>query len=103
MPYRLDNRHCDGAAKNSDAKQITASKESAIPLAGPRSRLQRAHDNRTAAKLLSCLKSGSMLPADRGYHATRSGTLRVKLAANDLAFVELASIRLWLRVNKSTI
>src|SRR5262249_61467749 len=34
---------------------------------------------------------------------TRSGPLRVKLAANDLAFVQLASIRLWLRVNKSTI
>jgi transposase len=28
-----------------------------------------AHDNRLAAKLLSCLKSGSMLLADRGYDA----------------------------------
>ncbi|MGB6502547.1 MAG: IS5/IS1182 family transposase, partial [Xanthobacteraceae bacterium] len=25
-----------------------------------------------------------------------------KLAANDLAFIQLASIRLWLRVNEST-
>ena len=67
MPYRLDNRHCDGAAKNSDAKQIAASKESAIPLADP----ARGYNerNRTAAKLLSCLKSESMLPADRGYDA----------------------------------
>src|SRR5258705_6274442 len=28
-----------------------------------------AHDNRLAAKLLSCLKSGTMLLADRGYDA----------------------------------
>ena len=43
------------------------SKESAIPLADP----ARGYNerNRTAAKLLSCLKSGSMLPADRGYDA----------------------------------
>jgi len=69
MRYRLDNRHCDGAAKNSDATQIIASKESAIRLADP----VRAYNVRTtiwpAAKLLSCLKSGSMLPADRGYDA----------------------------------
>lgn len=108
-----------------------------------------AHDNRLADKLLSALKSGSMLLADRGYDAdwiralaARKGTLanipprcnrtepicfspylyrarnlverffnkikhcrRVatrydKLAANYLAFVQLASIRLWLRVNE---
>jgi hypothetical protein len=47
MPYRLDNRHCDGAAKNSDAKQIAASKESAIPLAHP----ARAYNERTTIGL----------------------------------------------------
>jgi transposase len=106
------------------------------------------HDNRLADKLLSRLKSGSMLLADRGYDAdwiralaARKGALanipprrnrnkpicfspylyrarnlverffnkikqcrRVatrydKLAANYLAFIQLASIRLWLRVN----
>src|SRR5262245_21296990 len=110
-----------------------------------------AHENRLASKLLSRLKSGSMLLADRGYDAgwiralaTRKGALanipprcnrsepicfspylyrarnlverffnkikhcrRVatrydKLAPNYLAFVQLASIRLWLRVNEST-
>jgi len=66
MPYRLDHRHCDGAAKNSDAKHEQGKRDTACR---SRSRLQRAHDNRTAAKLLSCLKSESMLPADRGYDA----------------------------------
>src|SRR5215469_7947520 len=110
-----------------------------------------AHDNRLAGKLLSRLKPGSMLLADRGYDAdwireltirkgawanippksNRNGPIcfsrylyrarnrverffnrikqcrRVatrydKLAANYLAFVQLASIRLWLRVNEST-
>ena len=110
-----------------------------------------AHDNRLADRLLSRLKFGSLLLADRGYDAdwiralaVRKGALaniparrnrvepicfspylyrarnlierffnkikncrRVatrydKLAANYLAFVELASIRLWLRVNEST-
>jgi transposase len=110
-----------------------------------------AHDNRLAAKLLSRLKSGSMLLADRGYdadwirdlvrqhgawanippkrnrteamcfspylyrarnlverffnkikHCRRVATRYDKLAANYLAFVQLASIRLWLRVNEST-
>jgi transposase len=110
-----------------------------------------AHDVRLAGKLLSRLKSGSMLLADRGYDAdwirelamkkgawanippksNRNGPIcfcpylyrarnrverffnkikqcrRVatrydKLAANYLAFVQLASIRLWLRVNEST-
>ena len=109
-----------------------------------------AHDNRLAGKLLSRLKSGTMVLADRGYDATGSGPLspsgvpgptsrreaiatsrsasapnstvratcsnaffkikqrrRVatrcdKLAANYLAFVQLASIRLWLHVNEST-
>jgi transposase len=110
-----------------------------------------AHDNRLAGRLLSRLKSGSMLLADRGYDADwiralvtkqrawanipprsnrndpicfsphlyrarnlverffnkikqcrRVATRYDKLAANYLAFVQLASIRLWLRVNEST-
>jgi len=110
-----------------------------------------AHDNRLAAKLLSRLRSGSMLLADRGYDADwirmlvhqrgawanippkrnrkealcfspylyrarnlverffnkikqcrRVATRYDKLAANYLAFIQLASIRLWLRVNEST-
>src|SRR6267378_1651585 len=109
-----------------------------------------AHDVRLAGKLLSRLKSGSMLLADRGYDAdwirelamkkgawanippksNRSGPIcfspylyrarnrverffnRIKrcrrvatrydrLATNYLAFVQLASIRLWLRLNES--
>jgi transposase len=110
-----------------------------------------AHDNRLAGKLLSRLKSGSMLLADRGYDADwirglakrrgawanippkrnrndpicfspylyrdrnrierffnrikqcrRVATRYDKLAANYLAFVQLASIRLWLRAYEST-
>jgi transposase len=103
-----------------------------------------AHDNRLADKLLSQLKSGSMLLADRGYdadwiralaakkgawaksepicfspylyrarnlverffnkikHCRRVATRYDKLATNCLAFVQLASIRLWLRVNEFT-
>jgi transposase len=108
-----------------------------------------AHDNRLAGKLLSRLKSGTMLLADRGYDAdwirllatargawaniprdaiARSRSVSAptsivraiwssgssirsssgvatrydKLAANYLAFIQLASIRLWLRVNEST-
>ena len=110
-----------------------------------------AHDNRLAAKLLSRLKSGSMLLADRGYdadwirtlvrqhgawanippksnrkealsfspylyrarnlverffnkikHCRRVATRYDKLAANYLAFIQLASIRLWLRINEFT-
>jgi transposase len=114
-----------------------------------------AHDNRLAGKLLSRLKSGTRLPADRGYDADwiralaaerggwanipprcnrtepicfspylyrdlyrarnlverffnkikrcrRVATRYDKLAANYLAFIQLASIRLWLRVNAST-
>ena len=109
-----------------------------------------AHDNRLAGKLLSRLKSGTMVLADRGYdadwiralaakqrawanipprrnrnepisfspylyrirnlverffnkikHCRRVATRYDKLAANCLAFVQLASIRLWLRVNES--
>jgi transposase len=108
-----------------------------------------AHDNRLAGKLLSRLKSVTMLLADRGYdadwiralvrqhawanippkrkrsealcfspylyrarnlverffnkikHCRRVATRYDKLAANYLAFVQLASIRLWLRVNES--
>ena len=110
-----------------------------------------AHDNRLAGKLLSCLKPGAMLLADRGYDADwirelamkkgawanippksnrsepicfspshyrarnrverffnkikqcrRVATSYDKLAANYLAFVQLASIRLWLRANALT-
>ena len=109
------------------------------------------HDNRLAGRLLSRLKSGTMLLADRGYdadwiralaakrcawanipprsnrnepvcfspylyrarnlverffnkikHCRRVATRYDKLAANYLAFVQLASIRLWLRLNEST-
>jgi len=108
-----------------------------------------AHDVRLAGKLLSRLKSGSMLLADRGYDADwirelamkkgawanpaekqpqrsdllqplslprsqpverffnrikqcrRVATRYDRLAANYLAFVQLASIRLWLRPNES--
>src|SRR5689334_5644750 len=109
-----------------------------------------AHDVRLAGKLLSRLKSGTMLLADRGYDADwiralaadrgvwanipprcnrsepicfspylyrarnlverffnkikqcrRVATRYDKLAANYLAFIQLASIRLWLRVNES--
>jgi transposase len=110
-----------------------------------------AHDNGLAVKLLSRLRAGLMLLADRGYDADwiralpikkgawanilpksnrntpicfspnlyrarnlvelffnrikqcrRVATRYDKLAANYLAFVQLASIRLWLRVNDST-
>jgi transposase len=110
-----------------------------------------AHDNRLVLTLLSSLKSGAMLLADRGYDANwirtlanqkgawanippkknrkeslcfsphlyrarnlverffnkikqcrRIATRYDKLAANYLAFIQLASIRLWLRVNEST-
>lgn len=109
-----------------------------------------AHDVRLAGKLLSRLKSGSMLLADRAYdadwvreltmkkgawanippksnrrnpicfspylycgrnqverffnkikHCRRVATRYDRLAANYLAFVQLASIRLWLRFNES--
>ncbi len=111
----------------------------------------QTHDNRLAGSLLSRLKTGTMLLADRGYDADwiralvtkrrawanipprsnrnepicfsphlyrarnlverffnkikqcrRVATRYDKLAANYLAFVQLASIRLWLRVNEST-
>jgi transposase len=110
-----------------------------------------AHENRLVLTLLSALKSGAMLLADRGFDADwirtfvsehgawanipprrnrtepicfsphlyrarnlvdrffnkikqcrRVATRYDKLAANYLAFIELASIRLWLRVNEST-
>jgi transposase len=109
-----------------------------------------AYDNRLAGKLLSRLKSKTMLLADRGYdadwiralavkkgawanipprcnrnepicfsphlyrarnlverffnkikHCRRVATRYDKLAANYLAFVQLASIQLWLRGNES--
>jgi transposase len=110
-----------------------------------------AHDNRLVLTLLSRLKSGVMLLADRGYDANwirtlanqngawanippkrnrkepicfspylyrarnlverffnkikqcrRVATRYDKLAANYLAFIQLASIRLWLGINEST-
>jgi transposase len=110
-----------------------------------------AHDNRLADRLLSRLKSGILLLADRGYDADwirtlvsergawanipprcnrnepicfsphlyrarnsverlfnrikqcgRVATRYDKRAANYVAFIQLASIRLWLRVNEST-
>jgi transposase len=110
-----------------------------------------AHDNRLAGRLLSRLKSGTMLLTDRGYdadwiralvrrrgawanipakinrtealcfspylyrarnlverffnkikHCRRVATRYDMLAANYLAFVRPASIRLWLSVNEST-
>ncbi len=110
-----------------------------------------AHDNRLAGMLLSRLKAGSMLLADRGYdadwirdfaaakgawanippksnrndpicfspylyrarnrverffnkikHCRLVATRYDKLAANYLAFVQLASIRLWLHAKEST-
>lgn len=110
-----------------------------------------AHDNRLAGRLLSGLKSGTMVLADRGYDADwiralvcqhgawanippkrnptealcfspylyqarnlverffskikqyRRGASRYdKLADDYLAFIQLASIRLWLRANEST-
>jgi transposase len=110
-----------------------------------------AHDNQLVGKLLSRLRAGSMLLADRGYDADwirelairkgawanipsksnrnkpicfspylyrarniverffnrikqcrRVATRYDKLAANYLAFVQLASNRLWLRANAST-
>ena len=109
-----------------------------------------SHDNRLAGKLLSRLKSGATLLADRGYdadwirpyaaargawanipprcnrtapicfslisivarnlveryfnkikHYRRVATRYDRLAANYLAFIQLASIKVWLRVNKS--
>ncbi len=110
-----------------------------------------AHDNRLVLPLLSALKSGAMLLADRGFEADwirafvsehggwanipprrnrkepicfsphlyrarnlverffnkikqcrRVATRYDKLASNYLAFIQLASVRLWLRVNEST-
>jgi transposase len=110
-----------------------------------------AHDNRLAGRLLSRLKSGTTLLADRGFdadwiralvrqhgawanippkrnrtealcfspylyrarnlverffnkikHCRRVATRYDKLAANYLAFIQLASIRVWLRANEST-
>jgi len=110
-----------------------------------------AHDNRLAGKLLSRMKSGTMLLADRGYDADwiralaaergvwanipprcnrnepicfspylyrarnlverffnkikqcrRVANPAFKLAANYLAFIKLAAIRIWLRAYEST-
>jgi transposase len=109
-----------------------------------------SHDNRLAGELLSRLKSGAMLLADRGYDADwirvyaaargawpnipprcnhtepicfspylyrarnlaerftnkikryrRVATRHDRLAANYLAFIQLASIKAWLHVNES--
>ena len=56
-----------------------------------------AHDNRLCPALLSALLPQTMLLADRGV-TTRYD----KLAVNYLAFVKLASIRIWLRAHEST-
>jgi transposase len=109
-----------------------------------------SHDNRVAGELVSRLKSGAMLLADRGYdaawirayaaakgawanipprcdrkepicfrpyhyrarnlverffnkirHYRRVATRYDRLAVNDLAFIRLASIEVWLRVDES--
>ena len=86
------------------------------------SRLGHTHDNGLCPTLLSGLAPRTMLLADRGYdvdwirtllyctrncierffnkikHCRRIATRYDKLAANYLAFVQLVSIRLWLRV-----
>jgi len=73
-----------------------------------------AHDNRLCLALLSALLPQTVLLADRGYDADwirelarqqqcrRVATRYDKLAANYLAFVKLASIRIWLRANEFT-
>jgi transposase len=91
-----------------------------------------AHDNRLAGRLLSRLKSGTMLLADRGYNADWIRTLvvekgawanippsqradllqpvslsipefgRAVLQQDRSQLPRIASIRLWLRVNEST-
>jgi transposase len=87
-----------------------------------------AHDNRLVTELLSDLKPGAILLADRGYDADpvcfsqylygarnlverffnrikrcrRIATRYDKLAANYLAFIKLAAIRIWLRAYEST-
>jgi transposase len=134
---------------------LTSKIHAVVDTNGPPVRLAlsagEAHDNRLAGSLLSRLKAGSMLLADRGYDADwiralvikrrawtnipprsnrselicfsphlyrarnlverffnkikqcrRVATRYDKLAANYLAFVQLASIWLWLRFNEST-
>src|SRR5207248_9510424 len=53
--------------------RFTNSGSIARRLRPPQSKVQlqfwKAHDSRSAGKLLSCLKSGTMLLADRGYDA----------------------------------
>ncbi|MBB4360328.1 transposase [Bradyrhizobium sp. CIR18] len=72
-----------------------------------------AHDVRLAGKLLSRLKSGAMLLADwiRELAMKKGAWANIPPKSNRsdpicfspyLAFVQLASIRLWLRVNEST-
>jgi transposase len=41
-----------------------------------------AHDNRLAGILLSCIKSGSLLLADRGYHVDRIRALAAERGAS---------------------
>ena len=57
-----------------------------------------AHDNRLALKLLSRLVERFF---NKIKQCRRVATRYDKLAANYLAFIQLASIRLWLRVNES--
>jgi transposase len=124
-----------------------------IPMECPFAELTtgEAHDNRLVTELLSDLKPGAILLADRGYDADwitafahehgawanippkrnrkdpvcfsqylygarnlverffnrikqcrRIATRYDKLAANCLAFIKLAAIRIWLRANEST-
>jgi IS5 family transposase len=51
----------------------------------------QAHDNRLAAKLLSRLKSGSMLLADRGYDADWIRTLSVQLLYRSRLEIDIVS------------
>lgn len=133
---------------------LTSKIHAVVDTNGPPVRLAlttgESHDNRLVGKLLSRLKSGAMLLADRGYdadwirayaaakgawanipprrnrnelicfspylyrarnlverffnkikHYRRVATRCDRLAANYLAFVQLASIKVWLRVNES--
>jgi hypothetical protein len=59
MPYRLDNRHCDGAAKNNDEKQITVGQRKATTKAreqGKRDQLPQAWRHIHTASDLNCVK-----------------------------------------------
>jgi hypothetical protein len=66
MPYRLDNRHCDGAAKNNDEKQITVGQRKATTKAreqGKRDQLPQAWRHIHTASDLNCVNE--LAPAPR--------------------------------------